>query len=390
MADGRRHSGNFGARYWLGILGTTAIVAACGGSSPGATAVATAGPGRTAGSFAGETGQPGATTGGAQPTAAGPRNLSGTLDPTFIGGFEVAGVATDGQTAWVTDPERDVVVVVDLAAGAVIDEYEVGASPLGIAHADGELWVANSSPGDHRVMRLDAATGEILATITIPAGRSTTGIVVGEGAAWVATSGSGEVVRIGLDTDAIEATIADQDITSPGTIDVVLAFGSVWSIDDLTGSVVRIDPVTNSISDRYADLGREQDGVGGPLRLAAAGSRLWVLSAVSRGRDATGLFTIDPDTGAVDLVAELPIGADPRGLPGLLIDSAGGAWLAVDERLIRFAIQERRADTIETDVALRFSALVEAGDHVWYGMASSFSDDLAGLYGVELARITAP
>jgi YVTN family beta-propeller protein len=55
------------------------------------------------------------------------------------------------------------------------------------------------------VARIDAATGSILAEVTV--GDTPTSIAVGEGAVWVANTGDGTVSRIDPATNEVTASV---------------------------------------------------------------------------------------------------------------------------------------------------------------------------------------
>ncbi|MEW5992715.1 MAG: hypothetical protein AB1736_15410 [Chloroflexota bacterium] len=367
-------------------LATAVALVACGGSTatePPDVATATPSSTRPA-AFASE--KPEASP---DPNNA-PRDLTGTLDPAFLPIEDVQGIALDGATAWVTAIRSETITVFDLAGTRLDRSFEVDGRPHGLAVLDGTLWAVDS--GGRSLLRIDPQADLVVAEIKVPAGRVPRAVAAGAGALWLASNGTGEVVRIDPTTNEIVATINGGGINTNRLTDVLFAFDRVWTIDATAGSVLEIDPGSNSVVRTHADLGAvnstTSSDAAGALRLAADDTVVWVLSEVASGRRATALFSIDPVSGATVKVVELPLGPDPGGLPGLLVDSRGGAWIALDERLVRVALAERRADTVHTDISVHFSTLVELDGRVWFGMASSFDSSISGLYGVQLSRIT--
>lgn len=245
------------------------------------------------------------------------------------------GVAVDGETVWVSDAARGVVLEIDAATGDVLGEVATGAPDprdTGLALRDGQLWVANLGG---TVGVVDLATGQ--AVTRAPAGDGEpAAVVLDDRWAWVPSHGSGGgLVRLErndprLDSLSVElpesgfaAAVADDIVwvaglerrvfavdTATGTVQrtidvggaprgVAVADGDVWvSLRD-ERAVVRIDATTG---DEIARI----DTAGRPWPIAAGLNRLWV--ATLEGR----LLCIDPSTNAV--TAQAAVGTDARGI----------------------------------------------------------------------------
>ena len=136
------------------------------------------------------------------------------------------------------------------------------------------LWHACKDDGT--VLRIDPATGRVLATIPTGAGAHT--IAIGHGSVWVTNYRQNTVSRVDPASNAVVATVRGVG-SSPG---VVAAFGAVWSATGNT--VVKIDPATNAVAGRLTI--RE---VGDIYDIVEAEGSLW-LSATSVHR----IYRIDP------------------------------------------------------------------------------------------------
>jgi YVTN family beta-propeller protein len=331
-----------------------------------------------------------------EPVGDEPRTLE--LSPETVTGFVPSSVATDGTTIWATDFDSGVVHAIDVASGDVVDELEVGTAPLGIAYANGNLWVANSDAFDHSIMRLDPKTGEVLARIETESGISPTGVAAGEDAIWVGVGGTGQVLRIDPATNTIEASITDKPkVSSGGTVDVLVAEGSVWSIDRMCGRVLRIDPATNAIAEQFDDLGFEASdpttctgsiAAQGPYRLAAHDGAVYVLSEVAGDQYLEGrVYRIDPATSEVSEELSVPTTnmSSATGLPGFYIED-DAMWLPFDGSVLRVDRATGRPDEALSPMASEATAFAEVGGTLWIGIEGISDPDSSGLYGLDLTE----
>jgi streptogramin lyase/predicted Ser/Thr protein kinase len=131
-----------------------------------------------------------------------------------------------------------------------------------MAVGEGALWIVGDA-ADHRVFRVDPATGRVLGITALPfAPRS---IAVGEGGVWV-TGGIADVLgRIDPETGKLAMTI-----TVPrGASGVGAGLGAVWVAGALDGSVSRIDPRSGAVVDTI-----HVDGI--PREVAVGAGGVWV------------------------------------------------------------------------------------------------------------------
>ena len=75
------------------------------------------------------------------------------------------GVADGAGSVWVTAPRRDAVARIDPVSGRVA-WIAAGDAPTDVCVSRGAVWVANS--GARTVSRLEASTGKVVATVSVP------------------------------------------------------------------------------------------------------------------------------------------------------------------------------------------------------------------------------
>jgi DNA-binding beta-propeller fold protein YncE len=215
-------------------------------------------------------------------------------------------MAISGDTLWMTSPEFNRVVRVDLAQRQVVAEITLG-SPVGIAAAEDGVWVA--AQWTDYVARIDPATNEYrllhtdrewpLATAAVP--------VLTDGEVWSSTwgadAGDGQVVIFTRDTDELVSVI---DLQLP--MDMVAHGGLMWVAEAASeGSsgderVVAIDIATREIVRRLSLPGEAPTvrmsttfgwdvGIHMPSRtwmsIATDGHSVWVTGT-------SGLMRLDP------------------------------------------------------------------------------------------------
>jgi YVTN family beta-propeller protein len=149
------------------------------------------------------------------------------------------------------------------------DPIRTGRAPISVAFGDGSLWVANHDA--HTITRIDLATNQVLANITVPSEPHR--VAYGEGSVWVANWHLNSVTRIDPQTNQV---VGEPILIGfhAGNIDVGL--GSVWVTSDyrVDGApedvvLVRIDPQTNRAVETIP-LG------GHPIDVEIAGDAVWV------------------------------------------------------------------------------------------------------------------
>ena len=236
-----------------------------------------------------------------------------------------ADVVAGDDVLWVTDfagflyrldptDNRFVGAPVDLASIAPAGAYPF--YPSSITYGDGSVWVARDDPTLVRrggvevggvlssVVRLDAATGAVQATISLEGAPGA--IRFAQGSVWLAATAIDErnprgpsrqlVYRIDPSTNAVVATVPLREASGDA-----FAFGlavddeRVWAI--VLGDVFRIDTATKAVAAKVSVT----DGAG---RAASSGDALWVPNP-----DGTTVTRIEAATGQV--TARLRTGESP-------------------------------------------------------------------------------
>ena len=128
---------------------------------------------------------------------------------------------------------RRVTIVVPARGPAAV---RVGGEPVGIAAADGLIWVSGGSSGT--VTAIDRATRRVAATVQVGGQLGSVATTADGSAVWVSDFGGGSVVRI----DPVRHTVA-QRIAVGGRPTALIAQldGALW-VGNLDGYVARVDP----------------------------------------------------------------------------------------------------------------------------------------------------
>lgn len=257
-----------------------------------------------------------------------PADAASAASVTFDAGQNPCGVATDGTSIWVTNLRSNSIIAIDPVSNLIVRRERLGSSPCGLAYLDGSLWheervrflvrrdaetldkveeilfngtlsdvratddavwVVVREPG--RVARVDPATNEITASLTV--GAPARGMAVGAGSIWVAAEGTDEVARIDASNGELLATIGVGD----GPVWLVASDEAVWVSTINDNQVHQIDPATNSVV-RSVPVGSL------PLDLEIADGFVWVPNS----GDGT-VTKIDAASGTV--VATIQIGSTP-------------------------------------------------------------------------------
>ena len=136
-----------------------------------------------------------------------------------------------------------------------------------VAAGGGQVWAVT----DKRLLRIDPASGRVLARIRVP-WASVGSLAVGAGAVWLTDPYAGVVWRIDPGPRPVERTV----VVDFGVDGVAADARSVWVSDSVTGRVSRIDPATNRVRAAIA-LGAT------PRAVALGAGRVWVAVAGDAG-----------------------------------------------------------------------------------------------------------
>jgi streptogramin lyase len=228
---------------------------------------------------------------------------------------------------------RAVAVVVPARAPAAV---KVGGEPVGIAAANGTVWVSGGSSG--AVIGIDAATKKVVATVQV--GGQLGGIAATGDAVWVSVFGGGSVVRIDPATHAIVRRVAVGGRPTGIAID---GTGTVW-VGNLDGYLSLIVPSTPGFARVTAPSGVSQ-----PL---FARGLMWA------GLQSGSLASLDPASSSLT-GKPVPVGQDVDAL----VDTPSGVWVST------FAGQAALVDPDARKVVRRFT-LPSSGSGISYANGS--------------------
>lgn len=264
-------------------------------------------------------------------------------------------VAKDG--VWVTSSSANHVVWLNAKTNQTGTIITVAKPCAGLALGFGSLWIP--SCGDHSVVRVDAKTGTVQATIAAGPADSEGGITAGAGSVWIVTTKEGDLARIDPVTNAVEAHIQ----LPPGSYNPVYAHGSVWVSSNQGGTLVRVNPATNKV------IGQTPVGPGPRFLTVGAGS-IWVLNQ----GDGT-IARVDVATGKRTAL----IAAGIPGFGGEIAFGGGAVWATV------FKFPITRIDAKTSQVTGQWHGA--GGDSIRYGHGAIW---LSSYQGAKVWRLPAP
>ncbi len=241
------------------------------------------------------------------PVIAAPESVGATAFPTANG---PSALALDGDILWVAH-DSGAVDRVDARTGALLGTVPIAvagkAPPPAIGF--GSMWMTPRTPDD-TLVRVDRETGQIVATIAIPADvrpgdiespdhSSVSNVAVGDDVVWVLANTNPGRILVGVDpsTNTVARTIA-----APGdATNIAYGLGSLWVLPG-TGPLARVDPADGRVI--------------GTVRLAGTGNyairtgfgAAWIADLVTKGDGSPPVDTvvrIDPT--ALTRVAEIPV-----------------------------------------------------------------------------------
>lgn len=259
----------------------------------------------------------------------------------------VVGAATWSVARWRTvEPPTiaaDSVGVIDADSGRLEATVTL---PTG-QHADAVVigstaaWLVDSAAGT--VFRVDLATRRIV--LPIPVGDTPVAAAELDGYLWVVNEGAATLSRINERTNQVVRTVSVG--TKPTAI--VAAFRRLWVTDQADNVVIRVDPDGREPNKRIGGVGDA------PAGIAADDSMLWVANSA----DGT-ITTIDPTT--LEAGPPIHVGAGPRSV----LASRGSVFVANELELSVSQVDPaRRRETSRTPVGDAPSTLAAADGAVW-------------------------
>jgi virginiamycin B lyase len=178
-----------------------------------------------------------------------------------VGGSPVGIAAADGSI-WVTSYDDGTLIRVDPATNKVVATIPVGPAPAQLAVDAGMIWVVNSHA---TIARVDPAANRRVQVVTVGAGVQFQGVAAGNGSVWTVVKGTG-LARLDSATGRIVASIP---IPRCCEGDLLVTRDLVWVTDPSSAMIYAVDPARNRVVRRFR-------GERGARGLALAGGNLWV------------------------------------------------------------------------------------------------------------------
>jgi streptogramin lyase len=264
--------------------------------------------------------------------------------------------ATD-DAVWVSSSNVNHVVRLDAKTNKPGVIVTVPKPCSGLTVAFGSLWIP--SCGGKNLLRVDAKTGAMQATIAAAPADSEGGVAAGAGSVWLVVSASSELDRIDAKTNAVVAKI----MLPKGSFNPIFADGFVWVASNAGGTLVKVDPATNKVAGE-TPVGPK------PRFLTAGAGSVWVLNQ----GDGT-IARVDTKTG--QKVATIAAGIPGTG--GEINFGGGSVWATV------FGYPITRVDAATNKVLEQWTG--KGGDSIRYAHGSLW---LTFLMGAKVWRLDMP
>ena len=158
----------------------------------------------------------------------------------FDGIEKVNGLTYDGERVWFAAGDR--IVALDPASGEIVRTLDV-AGHAGTAFDGKHLFQI----AEDRIHKIDPATGRVLATIPAPGNGGDSGLAWAEGSLWVGQYRERKIHQIDPETGAILRTIESKRfVTGVTWVDGELWHGT-WENDE--SDLRRVDPHTGDVQE---------------------------------------------------------------------------------------------------------------------------------------------
>ena len=232
-------------------------------------------------------------------------------------------VTVSGDSAWLANVGTGITRY-DLATGEMLGEIKTNDICLAMDEGFGSLWAGDCV--DNTLLRIDVATGELVATINLPfasiPGESS--VAVGDDSVWMLSTGTQpDLVRI----DPATNEVADVFPAPSGAAAVRAGDGSLWISRAHAGQLLRVDPATG---EELAAIDVAPESV----FLALGEGGVWTMGSTGE------VVHVDPATNSV--VATIPTGGPVD--HGDVAVGGGYVWARISESL--FAQIDPATDTV--------------------------------------------
>ena len=264
-------------------------------------------------------------------------------------------VAENG--VWVTSSNVNHVVWLDAGTDKAGTIVTVSEPCSGLVLSFGSLWIP--SCGDHTVVRVNAETGAVEATIQAGPADSEGGIAAGAGSVWIVTTKDGDLARIDPRTNTVTAHIS----IPAGSFNPIFDHDSLWVSSNAGGNLIRVDPKENTVV--------SQTPVGPMPRFLVAGAgSIWVLN------QGDGTIARVDETNARRTAV---IAAGIPGFGGEIAFGGGAVWATV------FDFPITRIDAATGAITGQWRGA--GGDSIRYGLGTIW---LSSYKGAKVMRLTPP
>jgi virginiamycin B lyase len=264
-------------------------------------------------------------------------------------------MAVTEDSVWVASSPKNAVVQLDVKTNKEGRTVAVGKPCSGLAYGYGSIWSPSCS--EHKLVRFDAKTGAIEATINAGPADSEGGITTGADSVWLVTDKKGVLSRIDKKTNQVVKTI---DVPA-GSVACTFGGDAVWVSSPEQSLVARVDPKTNEVTDKIA-VGKA------PRFMTFGAGAAWTLNQ--------GDGTISRIDAATRKVTSIDAGLQGEG--GEIAYGEGAVWATL------FGFPITKVDTATNKVVKQWKG--KGGDSIRAGHGSVW---LTFLYEKKVWRIDA-
>ncbi len=223
-------------------------------------------------------------------------------------------------SVWATDFDDNRVDRIDPQTNSILARIPSGgAAPLGIAYADGAIWVANhharTAHSTGSVVRIDPRRDRVVRRIPLGAHQACCGpdnMVAAFGSVWVDVPNQFRLVRI----DARRTRVVARIRVPSGCGQLTAGAGSVWIADGCSDRLLRVDPRTNRIVARI------------PTNGLAVYPVQWHDGAIWVTTDDFHLLRIDPSSNSVVSTSSVAPADRPEGGGPFFAFGDGRLWIS--------------------------------------------------------------
>jgi hypothetical protein len=151
--------------------------------------------------------------------------------------------ATDASV-WVSLPDDHALAEIDPATNQIVRVVPLDILPCMLTYSAGSLWAASGNDLTSELVRIDPASGEVLAVIDLPLATSIWSMAdAADGGVWALDRVNGTIIPI----DPATNQAGDPVELGYGVTDMALADGVAWVSADIADELIRVDVATGEI-----------------------------------------------------------------------------------------------------------------------------------------------